>query len=219
MVSKSVFILYWAFEIPLFSFWLFWGMNQHLCITMSINWPLCDLIHWDLFGLVPSKYEGNSTGASFFFFTHKKRTAKIFWYPSNTSTAHITDMLRLTTFGGNDAKLDRFLKRLEGAASHFGSPPQIRMALVCSLFTCSWTWERRCSQTQSRRWGWNLKDDLSLSWALHCLSRLGICQKKLHDPIFCAKEFYTLKTRKSRLLSPAINSENVSLIVIWPSFG
>ena len=128
MVSKSVFILYWAFEIPLFSFWLFWGMNQHLCITMSINWPLCDLIHWDLFGLVPSKYEGNSTGASLFFFTHKKRTAKIFWYPSNTSTAHITDMLRLTTFGGNDAKLDRFLKRLEGAASHFGSPPQIRMA-------------------------------------------------------------------------------------------
>ena len=126
MVSKSVFILYWAFEIPLFSFWLFWGMNQHLCITMSINWPLCDLMHWDLFGLVPSKYEGNSTGASLFFFTHKKRTAKIFWYPSNTSTAHITDML--TTFAGNDAKLDRFLKRLEGAASHFGSPPQIRMA-------------------------------------------------------------------------------------------
>jgi len=34
-----------------------------------------------------------------------------------------------------------------------------------------------------------------------------------------AKEFYTLKTRKSRLFLPAINSEIASLSVIWSSFG
>ena len=43
--------------------------------------------------------------------------------------------------------------------------------------------------------------------------------KKFTRPNFRAKEFYTLKTRKSRLFSPAINSENASLSVIWPSFG
>ena len=43
--------------------------------------------------------------------------------------------------------------------------------------------------------------------------------KKFTRPNFQAKEFYTLKTRKSRLFSPAINSENASLSVIWPSFG
>ena len=43
--------------------------------------------------------------------------------------------------------------------------------------------------------------------------------KKFTRPNFRAKEFYTLKTRKSRLFSPAINSVNASLSVIWPSFG
>ena len=43
--------------------------------------------------------------------------------------------------------------------------------------------------------------------------------KKITRPNFGAKEFYTLKTRKSRLFLPAINSENASLLVIWPSFG
>ena len=43
--------------------------------------------------------------------------------------------------------------------------------------------------------------------------------KKFTRPNFRAKEFYTLKMRKSRLLSPAINSKNASLSVIWPSFG
>ena len=43
--------------------------------------------------------------------------------------------------------------------------------------------------------------------------------KKFTQPNFWAKKFYTLKTRKSRLFSPAINSENASLSVIWASFG
>ena len=43
--------------------------------------------------------------------------------------------------------------------------------------------------------------------------------KKFTRPNFRAKEFYTLKTRKSRLFLPAINSKNASLSVIWPSFG
>ena len=41
--------------------------------------------------------------------------------------------------------------------------------------------------------------------------------KKFTRPNFPVKEFYTLKTRKSRLLSPTINSKNTSLSVIWPS--
>ena len=43
--------------------------------------------------------------------------------------------------------------------------------------------------------------------------------KKFTGPNFRVKEFYTLKTHKSRLFSPALNSENASLSVIWPSFG
>ena len=43
--------------------------------------------------------------------------------------------------------------------------------------------------------------------------------KKFTRPNLRAKEFYTLKTRKSRLFLPAINSKNASLSVIWPSFG
>ena len=43
--------------------------------------------------------------------------------------------------------------------------------------------------------------------------------KKFTRPNFCAKVFYTVKTRKLRLFSPAINSENASLIVIWPTFS
>ena len=43
--------------------------------------------------------------------------------------------------------------------------------------------------------------------------------KKFTRPNVPAKEFYTLKTRKSRLFSPTINSENASLSIIWPSFG
>ena len=43
--------------------------------------------------------------------------------------------------------------------------------------------------------------------------------KKFTRPNFRAKEFYTLKMRKSRLFSPAINSKNSSLSLIWPSFG
>ena len=38
--------------------------------------------------------------------------------------------------------------------------------------------------------------------------------KKITRPNFRVKEFYTLKTCKSRLFSPAINSENASLSVI-----
>ena len=38
--------------------------------------------------------------------------------------------------------------------------------------------------------------------------------KKITLPNFQVKEFYTLKTRKSRLFSPAVNSENASLSVI-----
>ena len=44
-------------------------------------------------------------------------------------------------------------------------------------------------------------------------------KKKITQPNFRVKEFYTRKTRKSRLFSPAINSENASLLVIWASFG
>ena len=43
--------------------------------------------------------------------------------------------------------------------------------------------------------------------------------KKFTRPNFRVKEFYTLKTRKSRLFSPAMNSKNASITVIWPSFG
>ena len=43
--------------------------------------------------------------------------------------------------------------------------------------------------------------------------------KKFTRPNSRAKEFYTLKTRQPRLFSPAINSEDASLSVIWPSFG
>ena len=43
--------------------------------------------------------------------------------------------------------------------------------------------------------------------------------KKFTRPNFQVQEFYTLKTRESRLFSPAINSENASLSVIWPCFG
>ena len=43
--------------------------------------------------------------------------------------------------------------------------------------------------------------------------------KKFTRPNFRARKFYTLKTRKLRLFSPAINSDNASLSVIWASFG
>ena len=43
--------------------------------------------------------------------------------------------------------------------------------------------------------------------------------KKFTRPNFRAEKFYTLKMRKLRLFSPAINSENASLSVIWASFG
>ena len=43
--------------------------------------------------------------------------------------------------------------------------------------------------------------------------------KKFTRPNFRGKELYTLKTRKSRLFLPAINSKNESLSVIWQSFG
>ena len=43
--------------------------------------------------------------------------------------------------------------------------------------------------------------------------------KKITRPNFRAKEFYTLKSRKSRLFWPAKNSKNASLSAIWPSFG
>ena len=43
--------------------------------------------------------------------------------------------------------------------------------------------------------------------------------KKFTRPNFWAKEFYTVKTRKSRLFSQAINSKNASISVIWSSFG
>ena len=52
----------------------------------------------------------------------------------------------------------------------------------------------------------------------HTLSDLKFV-KKFTRPNFRANEFYTLKMRKSRLFSPAINSKNSSLSVIWPSFG
>ena len=40
--------------------------------------------------------------------------------------------------------------------------------------------------------------------------------KKFTGQNFRVKEFYTLKTRKSRLFLPAINSKNASLSVITP---
>ena len=43
--------------------------------------------------------------------------------------------------------------------------------------------------------------------------------KKFTRPNFRAKEFYTQKTGISILFLPAINKENASLSVIWPSFG
>ena len=42
--------------------------------------------------------------------------------------------------------------------------------------------------------------------------------KKFTRPNFHANECYTLKTRKTRLFLPAINSKNASLSVIWPIF-
>ena len=66
---------------------------------------------------------------------------------------------------------------------------------------------------------WNLRHYKLLVHCLHCSHcshRLGIC-KQIYTTQFSG-EFYTLKTRKSRLFSPAINSENASLSVIWPSF-
>ena len=46
-----------------------------------------------------------------------------------------------------------------------------------------------------------------------CFSDLEFV-KKFTRPNFPVKEFYTLKTRKSRLFLPAINSKNASLSVI-----
>ena len=48
---------------------------------------------------------------------------------------------------------------------------------------------------------------------------LKFVKRKCTRPNFRAKEFYTLKTRKLRLYSPAINSKNASLSVTWSSFG
>ena len=51
-----------------------------------------------------------------------------------------------------------------------------------------------------------------------CL-RSTLCQtwNLLKIYTFRAKEFYTLKKRKSRLFLPATKSKNASLSVIWPS--
>ena len=64
------------------------------------------------------------------------------------------------------------------------------------------------NSTQKKKW-----------FIVHSSRRLGICQKKFTRPNFRAKEFYTLKTPKSRLFSPPVNSKNASSSVIWPSFG
>ena len=52
-------------------------------------------------------------------------------------------------------------------------------------------------------------EEMRTAWMADNLQyRLGICQKKLPRTNFQAKEFYTLKTHKSRLFSPLMNSEN-----------
>ena len=74
---------------------------------------------------------------------------------------------------------------------------------------------------------WIESDWVSLTTSQRGQSRVQACYwepelefvKKFTGPNFRVKEFYTLKTRKSRLFSPALNSENASLSVIWPSFG
>ena len=65
--------------------------------------------------------------------------------------------------------------------------------------------------------------DMSAMWVSQVQCELSESDlkfvKKFTRPSFRAKEFYTLKMRKSRLFLPAINSENASLSVIWPSYG
>ena len=79
-------------------------------------------------------------------------------------------------------------------------------------------------------WGSLLKSHYIINRKLAKNTELGLDQilntcsdlefvKKFTPPNFWAEEFYTLKTRKSRLFSLAINSKNASLSVIWPSFG
>ena len=174
-MSNSGFIVYLAFEILLFSFdyfvgWISIGASQCQLNNLFVTSFTEIYLVWCL-----QNMKETALGHISFSSQTKKRTAKILISIQYQQSSHLryakADYFCWTdSWTGDDAKLDRFLKRLEGAASHFGSPPQIRMALVCLVFTCSWTWERRWSQTQSRRWVWNLKDDLSLSWTLHCLS-------------------------------------------------
>ena len=79
---------------------------------------------------MPSKYEGNSWDIFLLLHT-QKRTAKILiaiQYQQSSHPRYAIYFCWTDSWTGNDAKLDRFLKRLEGAASHFGSPPQIRIA-------------------------------------------------------------------------------------------
>ena len=69
--------------------------------------------------------------------------------------------------------------------------------------------------TKSTRYSHSLH--MLSTWYLHSADLEFV--KKFTRPNFRAKKFYTLKTRKLRLFSPAINSENASLSVIWASFG
>ena len=79
---------------------------------------------------------------------------------------------------------------------------------ICSVNTRWDNWaEKHCGQIDMTSWqGKQTWADLKFV-------------KKFTRPNFRAKEFYTLKMRKWRLFSPAINSKNASLSVIWPSFG
>ena len=92
----------------------------------------------------------------------------------------------------------------------------------------SWDQARRGAHSRlSLRWEDHHSDAIQISQKLARLQdRWESCLhpdlefvKKITRPNFRAKKFYTLKMRKWRLFSPAINSENASLSVIWASFG
>ena len=78
---------------------------------------------------------------------------------------------------------------------------------ICIYFLCDW---------------WNIGNLSNRNlWIKNQLKHKSDLEfvKKFTRPNFRPKEFYTLKTRKLRLFSPAISSKNASLSVIWSSYG
>ena len=108
----------------------------------------------------------------------------------------------------------------------------VNAAIITQIMIIWWRSAiHNCSfSTNGNQYWTSIFDRLHLS-SISVLVKFTILQKNAHGypdlefvkkftrPNFPVKEFYTLKTRKSRLFSPTINSKNTSLSVIWPSFG